>query len=58
MQVIEEFFVSEFANIILKFIKLTIVLFFVTHWNACLFFAVGRLELANRGEAWFHLQNI
>lgn len=47
MQTIEDAVVGEIANIVLKFIKLALALFFITHWNACVFFLVGRLKLNN-----------
>lgn len=43
MQTIEDAVVGEIANIILKFIKLSLALIFITHWNACAFFLVGSL---------------
>lgn len=44
LQTIEDAVVGEIGNIVLKFCKLSLVLFFITHWNACAFFLIGRLE--------------
>jgi hypothetical protein len=40
----EELVVGEIANLILRFMKLSIILFFVTHWNACIYFSIGAQE--------------
>lgn len=52
MQTLDELIVSEFSNLIMRFTKLSIVLFFVTHWNACLFYAIGNSRAQEEGNSW------
>lgn len=44
--------VGELSNVILKFIKLALVLFFITHWNACGFFMVGNNTFSKHERTW------
>jgi len=48
--------VSEFANLILRFIKLTIIICFVTHWNACIFYGVALN--ADNPNSWIKHNNL
>lgn len=40
------------TNAMLKFAKLIIVIFFVAHWMACLFFIVAYRQMGNAPETW------
>lgn len=48
---LEENIASETMNIIIKFIKLIILITFISHWIACFFYVVGDSELPNP-ESW------
>ncbi len=43
MQGMEELIVSEVSNLMMKFLKLTIMIFFITHWLACFLYSVGTI---------------
>jgi hypothetical protein len=58
MHSLEELVVSEFANLIVRFSKLSIILFFVTHWNACLFYGAGNYALSSTGHSWLSFVDI
>lgn len=44
--------VSEGANLLLTFGKLAIVIFFLSHWLACILYMVGNMECSNYGYCW------
>lgn len=58
MMKIEENFTSEHFNVIVSFLKLMIMIFFIAHWMACGFFAVGQGELANYHDCWIRSAGI
>lgn len=58
MQSVEEFIVNEFANLLMRFLKLSIMLFFVAHWHACLLFKIGADQKAEVGNTWLYLHQI
>lgn len=39
---LDDHFSTESSNFFFKFVKIFIVMFFVSHWNACLFYSVGQ----------------
>ena len=48
---LEENIASETMNILIKFLKLIILITFIAHWIACVFYVVGEAELPNP-ESW------
>lgn len=58
MQGLEELIVSEFANLMLRFFKLSIMLFFVAHWHACFFYMVGVNQWETLGDTWLYIQQL
>jgi|JI9StandDraft_2_1071091.scaffolds.fasta_scaffold81225_1 hypothetical protein len=58
MMKIEENFTSEHFNVILSFIKLMVMIFFIAHWMACGFFAVGSAELEKYSDCWIRNSGI
>jgi CRP-like cAMP-binding protein len=58
MMKIEENFTSEHFNVILSFIKLMVMIFFIAHWMACGFFAVGSSELEKYPDCWIRNSGI
>lgn len=58
MMKIEENFTSEHFNVVVSFLKLMIMIFFIAHWMACGFFAVGSSELSKYDECWIKAAGI
>jgi hypothetical protein len=58
IQKIEELFVSETSNIVLRFIKLMITVVFISHWIACLFYGVGSYMQDETGNSWAATEDI
>jgi hypothetical protein len=52
VQMLDELIVTEFANLMMKFIKMTLFLFFITHWMACFLFTIGLNECDTKGICW------
>jgi CRP-like cAMP-binding protein len=48
----EDFFMSDFFNLMLQFIKLLFVVFFISHWGACFWYFIGINEQTQYGISW------
>lgn len=58
LQPFEELLVSDESNLILRFLKLSIVIAFITHWFACALYSVGSFEMERYGESWMAKNNL
>lgn len=54
----EEIIMSDTLNAILGFLKVIIVILFIAHWIACIFYAVGAAELSTEPVCWITIANI
>ena len=45
-------------NIVFHFVKISFLVFFLTHWAGCLLFSVGINEFQNYGISWIMIENI
>jgi hypothetical protein len=48
----EEFIMSDMVNALLGFIKVILVILFIAHWIACLFYYIGSVELDYEPICW------
>jgi hypothetical protein len=49
---LEEFIVHEHSSLLVKFLKLNVMIFFITHWLACFLYSIGAEEFSNSGNSW------
>jgi len=54
----EEVIMSDMLNAILGFLKVIIVILFIAHWIACIFYAIGAAELKSEPVCWITIANI
>ena len=54
----EEVFFDDRVTVILELLKLILIIFFIGHWIACFFFAVGFWKLDSTYETWINEENI
>jgi hypothetical protein len=55
IQEIEIFIVNDYANLAIRFFKISIAVFFIAHWIACVLFAISANEFDTYGENWISL---
>ena len=55
---IEELIVSETLQAFIGFVKVIIIIWFIDHWIACIFYAVGSFDLDSEPMAWVVQQGI
>lgn len=58
VQGLEDLIVSDIINIAMEFIKLTVILFFITHWMACIFFSVADYNSLIDSNNWIQSSNL
>lgn len=58
LQPLEEFIVSDWAHLFVRFMKISIALGFITHWAGCVLYSVGVNEYDMKGVNWLSLQNL
>ena len=49
---LEDYIVSDRMNAMVEFMKLMLVIIFIAHWIACLFWYVGYKEWTSSGQSW------
>lgn len=58
LQPLEDFIVSDYANLCVRFSKISTGLIFITHWFACILYSVGINEFETYGENWLSINNL
>lgn len=58
IQKLEETIINETALAIINLMRVIIVVTFVGHWMACLFFQIGSFEMENDEENWIVLRGL
>eukprot|EP00347_Sterkiella_histriomuscorum_P008075 403346469 len=58
IQTFEDLVVNDYANLMIRFSKISIIVFFIAHWMACCLYIVGTNELETIGYNWLSLQGL
>ena len=53
---LEEYMVTEVLNTLMDFLKLIVLIFFISHWMGCVFYFIGDYEKADNPENWITIE--
>jgi len=49
---------SDLVNAVLGFLKVVVVILFIAHWIACVFYYIGSIELETEPVCWLTIANV
>ena len=49
---------SDLLNAVLSFLKVVVVILFIAHWIACVFYYIGSIELETEPVCWLTIANV
>lgn len=58
LQPFEDFIVSDWAHLAVRFLKISIAVIFITHWAGCMVYSVSLIELETNGFNWLSSENL